>query len=73
MSLTPTWPQYLTFFGTPHGGSAALSLPAATAALPVGGGPALYLRPLLIKRVADVVVRTRRIVVPLLASWPHLG
>jgi hypothetical protein len=40
---------------------------------PLGEGHPCIWRMLLIKVAAEVVVRTRRIVVRLSASWPHLG
>jgi hypothetical protein len=52
-------------------GGAAPPLPAA-AARPAGGGRPCTGRTLLIKVAAEVVVSTRRIVVRLSSSWPHL-
>jgi hypothetical protein len=40
---------------------------------PLGEGQPCTWRTLLIKVAAEVVVRTRRIVVRLSSSWPHLG
>jgi hypothetical protein len=40
---------------------------------PLGEGHPCTWRTLLIKVAAEVVVRTRRIVVQLSSSWPHLG
>ena len=40
---------------------------------PLGEGHPCTWRALLIKVAAEVVVRTRRIVVRLSSSWPHLG
>jgi hypothetical protein len=40
---------------------------------PLGEGHPCTWRTLLIKVAAEVVVRTRRIVIRLASSWPHLG
>jgi len=40
---------------------------------PLGEGHPCTWRTLLIKVAAEVVVRTRRILVRLSSSWPHLG
>jgi hypothetical protein len=40
---------------------------------PLGEGQPCTWRTLLIKVAAEVIVRTRRIVVRLSSNWPHLG
>ena len=58
MSVPPAWPQVLDFFGTP------LVIEPSPGQLSGDAG--------LIKVAAEVIVRTRRIMVRLSSSWPHL-